>query len=139
MNQSQSPTDPTVEPTVKVDIIDYTIERRAEFIDLLQKNPGVIIIKFHADWCKPCKRIAPHVLKLYNLMPPEIMCVNMNIDDNIDLYAYMKRMKLVRGIPVIFAYYKGNTTYIPDHSISGTDLQSINTFFSSCISKSLAQ
>jgi hypothetical protein len=57
----------------------------------------------------------------------------MNIDDCIDLYAYIKRMKLIRGIPAIFAYYDGNTSFIPDHSISGTDLSSIGLFFETCV------
>jgi thiol-disulfide isomerase/thioredoxin len=123
------------ESVTEAKVIDYTLEDRTELLDLLGQNPGVIIIKFHADWCKPCKRITAHVHALFELMPREVLCLNMNIDDNIDLFAYLKRMKMLRGIPAIFAYYKGNVAYVPDHSISGTNLGEISTFFATCVAR----
>jgi len=36
-----------------------SFENRQEFFDLLNVNPGLIIIKFGASWCKPCKIIKP--------------------------------------------------------------------------------
>jgi thiol-disulfide isomerase/thioredoxin len=123
------------ESVTEAKVIDYTLEDRTELLDLLGQNPGVIIIKFHADWCKPCKRITAHVHALFELMPPEVLCINMNIDDNIDLFAYLKRIKMLRGIPAIFAYYKGNVAYVPDHSILGTNLDEISTFFETCIAR----
>ena len=32
-----------------------SIENRNDFFNLLEVNPGLIIIKFGATWCKPCK------------------------------------------------------------------------------------
>ena len=43
-----------------------------EFADLLKTNPGVFIIKFGAEWCGPCKKMAatsfqdPKLAEIYN-------------------------------------------------------------------------
>ena len=30
---------------------------REHFIKLMENNPGILIFKFTADWCNPCKKI----------------------------------------------------------------------------------
>ena len=43
---------------------DIIIElNRNQFHELLKVNPGYIIIKFTAQWCNPCKKITPEMIK----------------------------------------------------------------------------
>ena len=43
---------------------DIIIElNRKQFQQLLEVNPGYIIIKFTAEWCNPCKKIKADVEK----------------------------------------------------------------------------
>ena len=44
------------------------IEDRDEFQKILNENNGIIILKFGAAWCNPCKLISPYVksLALFN-------------------------------------------------------------------------
>jgi hypothetical protein len=44
----------------------------------------------------------------------------------------IKSKKMVNGIPVILCYKKGNTTYIPDDSITGADPNQLAAFFKRC-------
>jgi hypothetical protein len=39
---------------------------------------------------------------------------------------------MVNGIPVILCYKKGNTSYIPDDSITGSDPAQLDAFFKRC-------
>ena len=39
---------------------------RKQFKQLLEVNPGYIIIKFTAEWCNPCKRNSKRVFRLTN-------------------------------------------------------------------------
>jgi hypothetical protein len=48
------------------------------------------------------------------------------------LYAYYKGKKMVNGIPVILCYKRGNTSYIPDDSVTGSDPTQLDLFFKRC-------
>ena len=66
-------------------------------------------------------------------MPDNVQCAMVDIDDNIDVYGFLKTKKMVKGIPSILAYYKGNTHYAPDEFISGTSRVELDTFFRTCL------
>ena len=106
---------------------------RATFTKVLSENKRAIIIKFTATWCKPCKSIKGYVDNKFGNLPEDIVCFDLDIDDNFDLYAFMKSKKMVTGIPVMLCYKKGNEHFAPDHSISGTDIGQLDAFFAQCI------
>ena len=39
---------------------------------------------------------------------------------------------MVNGIPVVLCYKKGNNTFIPDDSVTGSDLSALDLFFKRC-------
>ena len=88
-----------------------------------------LFVKYTADWCNPCQQIKSLVDDWFSKLPPAFQAAELDVDENFDLYAYMKKMKQVSGIPTILYYKKGNTTYIPDDSVIGTDTTEINNFF----------
>ena len=40
---------------------------------------------------------------------------------------------MVRGIPTILCYEKGNVSYIPADAVSGTDNKELDAFFDRCL------
>ena len=102
---------------------------RKHFLNSLKENPGWMIVKFTATWCRPCKKIKGIVDANFAQAPQHVICCDLDVDDNIDLYAFMKTMKQVKGIPALLAYKKGNLTYAPDISCSGTEHSAIQDFF----------
>lgn len=109
-----------------------TIESRAAFQELQKKNPGLIIIKFGAEWCGPCKQIAPIIEEGFRRSPENVLCIEVDIDECFDLYAYLKSKKMVGGIPVVLCYKKGNLEYAPDLSVVGANTPNVVAFFNSC-------
>jgi len=105
---------------------------RKDYLNLLKMNEGLMIIKFSADWCKPCKAIKDHVICKYAEMPEKTMCIDIDIDNSLDIFAYLKNKKMVPGIPTIFCYKKGNESFAPDEFVSGSDLKEIDYFFNKC-------
>ena len=102
------------------------------FFQLLQNNPGLIILKLSAGWCQPCKLIEKPVHAFFASSPPEVVCADIDVDKSFDFYSFLKSKKMVNGIPVLLCYKKGNATYIPDDIITGADPNALHQFFTRC-------
>jgi len=106
---------------------------RKQFAELLKVNPGLLLIKFGADWCGPCKVIEEDVMTAFHSMPDTVQCVIVDIDKSVDLYAFLKMKRMVNGVPAILCYTKENTSYVPDEAIGGADKTKLKMFFSTCL------
>ena len=99
----------------------------------------VLVIKFGADWCGPCKKIAPNFHDYIAKAPANIIFADIDVDENMDLYMALKKQKMVNGIPVFLAYYSDNKKrdkwFIPDDSIVGADIRAVAEFFGRCSKK----
>lgn len=110
------------------------IETLAKFNNILQNNSGLVIIKLGAEWCKPCRTIEPLVnewfkrLNTINLVQTYLV----DIDDNFEVYAFLKNKKMLQGIPAILMYKKGNTSFIFDDCVNSSNENEMNQFFTRC-------
>ena len=109
------------------------IRDRKHFTDLLLENPGLLIIKFGAEWCSPCKLIEDDVKKAFDTMPDNVQCAIIDIDNNFDVYAYLKTRKMISGIPAILCYSDDNTDFCPNEFHSGSDKTKLKEFFNRCM------
>jgi len=105
------------------------------FNEYLLNNPGIIIIKFGANWCVPCVRIDNLVRDSMKKMHIRVQNMILNIDESFELYNFFKNKRMVNGIPALLCFYKGNNTYIPDDSVSGANVNQITSFFDRCYTK----
>ena len=111
-------------------VVNIDFESRTDFLNYLKTcNKNGVILKFTADWCQPCKQIKPYVDDLVSRLKDDIIYINIDVDNNFDLYANLKRLKQVQGIPTLLYYKPGNYNYIPDNAVSGTDKILIDAFF----------
>jgi thioredoxin 1 len=95
----------------------------------------LIVIKFTADWCGPCKLIKDMCNDFVKQKPDTIQYYEIDIDESIDLYMKLKKMKMVNGIPALLAY-KGGTKehwFIPNESHIGSDKKGLSQFFEKCV------
>ena len=108
----------------------YTeVPNRNVFFEYLKQNPGIMIFKFGAEWCGPCKKIQSDLEVYFANCPNNVLCFDIDVDECFDIYAFLKSKKMINGIPAILAYKKGNETFSPDYSHSGSDLNQLNLFF----------
>ena len=111
------------------EIITGFPDRQSFFKIIANEHPG-IVVKFTASWCKPCKIIDPIVKPFFTKNSNKILCCYLDIDENYDIYSFMKHKKMANGVPTLMYYAKGNHNYIPDASISGANLKQVEHFFS---------
>ena len=65
-----------------------------EVIDLktiLANNQSIVLIKFSAEWCGPCKKIAPTVDHWKNALPETVEFYEIDIDESINLFSYLSK------------------------------------------------
>ena len=106
---------------------------------MLQNSPGMVIVKFGATWCGPCKQIAQQVHSLMHQITAvysgKVICCDIDIDESFEVYAFLKSKKMVNGIPAILTWDAGNVTFIPSDSAIGSNVNEINLLFSRCTNK----
>jgi thiol-disulfide isomerase/thioredoxin len=121
----------------------YT-ELTVENIKALQTSSPVntvLIIKFGAEWCKPCKIIKNTCEEWFTKLPPNIICADIDVDESLDLFMALKTKKMIKGVPTLLAWWcsgagkERERWYIPDDSVSGGDIKQVNDFFERCLMK----
>ena len=67
------------------------------------KNDKLVAVDFFADWCAPCKQIAPILEEISNEMSNEVVIAKHNIDENPN----QPTKYGVRGIPTMLLFKNG--------------------------------
>jgi thiol-disulfide isomerase/thioredoxin len=92
----------------------------------------IMVLKFGAEWCKPCKQIKPLVDDQVKCLPQNVKFYEIDIDKSVELYIAFKSKKMIKGVPTLLSFLgEGGWDhwYIPDDIVSGTDECAICNFF----------
>jgi thioredoxin 1 len=71
-------------------------------VDVL-KSDVPVVVDFWAEWCQPCKQIAPFLEELSSDMADQVKIAKVNIDDN----PLTPTKYGVRGIPTLMLFKNG--------------------------------
>ena len=74
----------------------------ASFDSEVVKNGQLTLVDFWAEWCGPCKALAPTLTAIADQFVGKMKVVKVNVDDNPNTPTQLK----IRGIPTLI-FFKG--------------------------------
>jgi len=73
-----------------------------EFDEVIGKDK-LVVVDFYADWCMPCRFVAPILEKLEKEFDGKVEFAKVNVDENVEL----ARRYNISAIPTIMLFYNG--------------------------------
>ena len=84
-----------------------------------QKVP--VLVDFTADWCGPCKNMAPILKQLKSELKDTVSIIKINVDNNQALAAKYQ----VQGVPTFIVFKNGVQTFRQSGMMSLTQLKQV--------------
>ena len=92
----------------------------AKFNKLISQDQ-LILVDFYADWCGPCKTLAPILQDVKAVLKEDVKIIKINVDDYQDLAAEF----MVRGVPTMLLFKKGKLLWRQSGVLSRNELVKI--------------
>lgn len=73
------------------------------FDEEVLKSEKPVIVDFWADWCAPCRAIAPTVEAIANEYADRVKVGKLNVDENLNVTSRYN----IKGIPTLLLFKKG--------------------------------
>lgn len=89
-----------------------------EYSELLNTDKKVLI-SFYAEWCAPCKKMAPYILQMQKDLADKVTIVRLNADENKTLISEMK----ISELPTLLLYENKEVKWKHSGFISEEDLK----------------
>ena len=92
----------------------------AKFNTLINERQ-LTLVDFYADWCGPCKMLAPILQEVKAILKDEVRIIKINVDQHQDLAAEF----MVRGVPTMLLFNEGKMLWRQSGVLSAQDLVTI--------------
>lgn len=80
-----------------------------------------VLVDFYADWCGPCKNMAPILKQLKEELKDSVSIIKINVDTNQALAARYQ----VQGVPTFMVFKKGKQTFRQSGMMSISQLKQV--------------
>jgi thioredoxin 1 len=93
---------------------------QAAFSDLI-KSETPTLIDFYADWCGPCKAMAPILEQVKNEVGDKVRIIKIDVDRNPALADVFK----IRGVPTLALFKQGELKWMRSGVLQPNQIQSL--------------
>ena len=92
----------------------------ATFQEIIQ-NEKPVLVDFFAEWCGPCKMMAPELKKLVDMRGDSIRVIKVDVDRNPEAATNFG----VQGVPTLILFRKGQQLWRQSGAMSAVQLDRI--------------
>jgi len=79
------------------------------------------LVDFYADWCGPCKMLAPILQEVKTIVKEDVKIIKINVDQHQDLATEF----MVRGVPTMLLFKSGKLLWRQSGVLGTNDLVGI--------------
>ena len=98
--------------------MEIKVLNSSNFDETIKNSKIPVLVDFYADWCGPCKRIAPTLEEIANEKAGQVMICKVDVDQSQSIAnAYQ-----VMSIPNLIVFKDGAVSKRAQGAISKTDL-----------------
>lgn len=90
---------------------------KTNFNNIIQSEK-IVLIDFYADWCGPCKMLAPILKEVKDELADSIKIVKIDVDKNQTLASKYQ----VRGVPTMILFINGKQVWRQSGVLQKNDL-----------------
>ncbi len=92
---------------------------KKSFQELIQAPGMPVLVDFYADWCGPCKTMAPILEQVAKNYSGKVKVIKINVDHN----QAVAQQYRVQGIPTLILFYQGRVLWrqsgvVPAHQLN---------------------
>ena len=78
-----------------------------------------LLVDFSAEWCGPCKMLAPELKKFAGAMGDRVRVIKVDVDKNPQAAAHFQ----VQGVPTLILFRKGSQLWRRSGAMSASQLE----------------
>ena len=101
--------------------LDKTIGMTIQDYNKLLISDKKVLISFYADWCAPCKKMTPYILKMQKELSDTVVVIRLNADENKTVVQELK----IDALPTLILYQNQIVKSRKSGFISENDLRKI--------------
>lgn len=80
-----------------------------------------VLVDFHAEWCGPCKSMAPELKKLVDRMGDRLRVIKVDVDRNPDTAAHYG----IQGVPTLILFHQGRQLWRQSGAMNAVQLERV--------------
>ncbi|XP_018420212.1 PREDICTED: thioredoxin, mitochondrial [Nanorana parkeri] len=106
--------------------VTFSVQNKDDFQERVIESEVPVVVDFHAQWCGPCKLLAPRLEKAVAKHQGKVLMAKVDIDDNTDLALEYE----VSAVPTVLAMKNGS---VVDQFVGVKDEDQVEAFLNKLI------
>jgi thioredoxin 1 len=87
----------------------------------LIESGNTVLVDFYAEWCGPCKQMAPHLKEVAGKIKNKATVVKVDIDRNPNLASAFN----IQGVPTLILFKDGEAKWRQSGAMTGPQMENV--------------